>query len=364
MSQQRQFQTVGGSNPGQYNDTALTKIFVGGLAWETQRDTMRRYFEQFGEILEAVVITDKNTGRSKGYGFVTFKDPEAARRACQNPSPIIDGRRANCNLASLGGHKTRPPTPQHGGGRFRPTHGLISAPSYHGSSSSYMQQPTGQYSIPYSTYGYSGYSQDTIYPLNYYGLYGGQQFSPYYATGASGAPGMFHNFYPFYAQYAQNSQGHGFGVQYPQMLQYPYVAQQFSSTGILSLPSSIPSATTSTVATMSIGEAACSYAVMILNEDGIPVTSEKISTLVKAAKVKVEPYWPILFAKLAEKRSIGDLLSNVGAGGGGAPVAAAAPAAGGGGAAPAAAAAAPAAEEKKEEPQEESDDDMGFSLFD
>lgn len=62
---------VGGNNPGQYNDTTLTKIFVGGLAWETQRDTMRRYFEQFGDILEAVVITDKNTGRSKGYGFVS-----------------------------------------------------------------------------------------------------------------------------------------------------------------------------------------------------------------------------------------------------------------------------------------------------
>lgn len=45
---------------------------------------------------------------------VTFKDPDAAMRACQNPSPVIDGRRANCNLASLGAHKTRPPTPQHG----------------------------------------------------------------------------------------------------------------------------------------------------------------------------------------------------------------------------------------------------------
>lgn len=63
---------VGGTNnPGHYSDTTFTKIFVGGLAWETQRDTMRRYFEQFGEILEAVVITDKNTGRSKGYGFVS-----------------------------------------------------------------------------------------------------------------------------------------------------------------------------------------------------------------------------------------------------------------------------------------------------
>lgn len=64
---------MGASNNqgGQYNDTTFTKIFVGGLAWETQRDTMRRYFDQFGEILEAVVITDKNTGRSKGYGFVS-----------------------------------------------------------------------------------------------------------------------------------------------------------------------------------------------------------------------------------------------------------------------------------------------------
>lgn len=54
----------------QFGDTTYTKVFVGGLAWETQKDTMNKYFEQFGEILEAVVITDKTTGRSKGYGFV------------------------------------------------------------------------------------------------------------------------------------------------------------------------------------------------------------------------------------------------------------------------------------------------------
>lgn len=59
---------AGGYHPPE--DTTFTKIFVGGLAWETQRETMRLYFEQFGEILEAVVITDKHTGRSKGYGFV------------------------------------------------------------------------------------------------------------------------------------------------------------------------------------------------------------------------------------------------------------------------------------------------------
>ncbi|KAL2954810.1 hypothetical protein AAZX31_19G245000 [Glycine max] len=114
---------------------------------------------------------------------------------------------------------------------------------------------------------------------------------------------------------------------------------------------------------MSLGETACSYAALILHEDGISVTADKISTLLKTAKVQVDTYWPTLFAKLAEKKNLGDLIAN--AAGGGAPVAvaAAAPvaASGGGGAA----AAAPAAEEKKkEEPEEESDDDMGFGLFD
>lgn len=54
-----------------FGDTTFTKVFVGGLAWETQSDTLRRHFQPFGDILEAVVITDKNTGRSKGYGFVS-----------------------------------------------------------------------------------------------------------------------------------------------------------------------------------------------------------------------------------------------------------------------------------------------------
>ncbi|XP_024009996.1 60S acidic ribosomal protein P1-2 [Eutrema salsugineum] len=110
-----------------------------------------------------------------------------------------------------------------------------------------------------------------------------------------------------------------------------------------------------------VGELACSYAVMILEDEGISITSEKISTLVKAAGVEIESYWPMLFAKMAEKRNVTDLIMNVGAGGGGggAPVAAAAPAAAGGGAA-----AAPAKEEKKEEPAEESDGDLGFGLFD
>ncbi|KAJ8529823.1 hypothetical protein K7X08_036658 [Anisodus acutangulus] len=113
---------------------------------------------------------------------------------------------------------------------------------------------------------------------------------------------------------------------------------------------------------MSLGEVACTYACLILNDEDIPITAEKISSIVKAANVTVEPYWPLLFSKLAEKRNLSDLIMNVGAGGGGG--AAATVSAPVGGAAGGAAAAAPAAEEKKEEAKEESDDDMGFSLFD
>jgi hypothetical protein len=53
-----------------FGDTTLTKVFVGGLAWETPSEGLRDHFEQYGEILEAVVITDRETSRSKGYGFV------------------------------------------------------------------------------------------------------------------------------------------------------------------------------------------------------------------------------------------------------------------------------------------------------
>nr|XP_019705421.1 RNA-binding protein 24 isoform X2 [Elaeis guineensis] len=248
-AQPRHFHMGGGNGNAGGSDTTYTKIFVGGLAWETQRDTMRRYFEQFGEILEAVVITDKNTGRSKGYGFVTFKDPDSAMRACQDPSPVIDGRRANCNLASLGAsHRTRPPTPRHGmAGRLRPPLAgpSIAASTYHGSAAttSYFHQPA-QYSYPYSVYGYSGgYSQENMYPMSYYGLYGGSggggqhhQFSPYYAAAG---PGVFQNFYPYYAQFSQDIQAQsGYGLHYPQMLQYPYVPQQYRA-GILSMPPSI-----------------------------------------------------------------------------------------------------------------------------
>ncbi|XP_060570008.1 RNA-binding protein 24-B-like isoform X4 [Ruditapes philippinarum] len=83
-------------------DTTFTKIFVGGLPYHTTDKSLREFFDKFGDIEEAVVITDRQTGKSRGYGFVTMANREAAERACKDPNPIIDGRKANVNLAYLG----------------------------------------------------------------------------------------------------------------------------------------------------------------------------------------------------------------------------------------------------------------------
>jgi len=88
--------------PIQQKDTTWTKLFVGGLPYHTTDKSLRDHFEVYGDIEEAVVITDRSTGKSRGYGFVIMSTKEAAERACKEPNPIIDGRKANVNLAILG----------------------------------------------------------------------------------------------------------------------------------------------------------------------------------------------------------------------------------------------------------------------
>ena len=51
-------------------------MFIGGLSWQTTPETLREYFEQFGDVKEALVMKDPTTMRNRGFGFVTFKDPE------------------------------------------------------------------------------------------------------------------------------------------------------------------------------------------------------------------------------------------------------------------------------------------------
>ncbi|KFB49990.1 hypothetical protein ZHAS_00018030 [Anopheles sinensis] len=83
-------------------DTTWTKLFVGGLPYHTTDKSLREHFSVYGDIEEAVVITDRTTNKSRGYGFVIMGDRMSAERACKEPNPIIDGRKANVNLAILG----------------------------------------------------------------------------------------------------------------------------------------------------------------------------------------------------------------------------------------------------------------------
>jgi RNA recognition motif-containing protein len=76
------------------------KLFVGGLSWGTTDDRLREAFTRFGEVVEAKIITDRETGRSRGFGFVTFADPthgDAAMSALDGQD--LDGRTIRVNEA-------------------------------------------------------------------------------------------------------------------------------------------------------------------------------------------------------------------------------------------------------------------------
>jgi len=115
--------------------------------------------------------------------------------------------------------------------------------------------------------------------------------------------------------------------------------------------------------TLSNEELACIYGAAILADDDIPVTQEKLATILKAAHVDVEPIWPMLYARALSGIDLRALISDIGS-------CASAPPPGGatGSGGAAAGGTAPAEEEKKEDKPAESDsgsdDDMGFGLFD
>jgi len=58
-----------------------TKLFVGGLSWNLKDEDLKTAFAEMGEVVEAVIIMDRDTGKSKGFGFVTMKTPEEAKKA-------------------------------------------------------------------------------------------------------------------------------------------------------------------------------------------------------------------------------------------------------------------------------------------
>lgn len=229
-----------------FGDTTFTKVFVGGLAWETPTDVMRSYFEQFGDILEAVIITDKNTGKSKGYGFVTFRDPDSARRACVEPNPMIDGRKANCNIASLGRPRLSPPRgrpqghgpPYYGGNPMLPA---AQNPQLQqsGAPAAFPPPPPPAAAYVYPPYGYATYPHDYGYNQGIYNpqfqqpQYYHQMFGP--SSPTMGSPYIYgYSMQTTRGTFSPTSPGER--IQAPPFLYYPTMGGSFPAASAASYP--------------------------------------------------------------------------------------------------------------------------------
>jgi len=77
------------------------KVYVGNLSWNTSDDGLRQAFGQFGAVLDAIVMQDRETGRSRGFGFVTFGSSQEADAAINGLNEQeLDGRRIRVNMAN------------------------------------------------------------------------------------------------------------------------------------------------------------------------------------------------------------------------------------------------------------------------
>jgi len=75
----------------------MSKVFVGGLSWDTTDDSLRAAFEPFGTLVSANIISDRETGRSRGFGFVCFEEEADAQKAIKEMSDTnLDGRVIRC----------------------------------------------------------------------------------------------------------------------------------------------------------------------------------------------------------------------------------------------------------------------------
>lgn len=76
------------------------KLFVGGISWDTTEEGLAEFFSQIGKVVEAKIITDRATGRSKGFGFVTMETEEDAQKAiAELNGKELDGRKLTINEA-------------------------------------------------------------------------------------------------------------------------------------------------------------------------------------------------------------------------------------------------------------------------
>lgn len=70
---------------------ALNRLFVSHIPWTISTNELRQYFSEFGHVSNAVVIFDRNTGLSRGYGFVTFSNQNGYNSAINKQTHILEG---------------------------------------------------------------------------------------------------------------------------------------------------------------------------------------------------------------------------------------------------------------------------------
>ncbi len=128
MDQSMQSMDMGGGNSNNSQGQAQLnprKLFVGNMSWNITSEDLRAEFSKFGNVEDAIVLTDKFSGRSKGLGFVTMSTDEEAQAAIEGLNGVeLDGRQIAVNVA-------QPPKPREerrsGGGGFNDRRGGGSA---------------------------------------------------------------------------------------------------------------------------------------------------------------------------------------------------------------------------------------------
>lgn len=92
----------------------MKKIYVGNLSWQTTESELRTLFEASGPVLSVAVVMDRETGRSRGFGFVEMDDNDADKAIAKLNGREVGGRNLNISEAKAKDDRT----PRANGGRY------------------------------------------------------------------------------------------------------------------------------------------------------------------------------------------------------------------------------------------------------
>ncbi|KAK9078966.1 hypothetical protein SSX86_000635 [Deinandra increscens subsp. villosa] len=111
-------QSISVTNGGSFSAATIrcmsSKLFIGGLSYQTDEHSLKEAFSGFGDVTEARVITDRETGRSRGFGFVSYTSDDSASEAMT----AMDGQELNGRSIRVSLATERAPRPSGGGGGY------------------------------------------------------------------------------------------------------------------------------------------------------------------------------------------------------------------------------------------------------